>query len=333
MNEVSQRPMAEVSVIIPVYNGEKYIEEALESVFAQTYRDFEVIVVNDGSTDGTEQRLAGYRERIVYVKQENRGLAASRAVGVGKARGSLIAFLDADDIWLPEKLARQVEFARSHPEYGIVTTDALNFDGDGLVTSSMKDWYQVSAGWILEKLLFGNWISASAAMIRRECFVKVSTFDVPPPAFGEDWLMWMQIAAYYPVYFIDEVLVRRRLHSASMSSQGGEIQFQCLLRNLEILREKIPQLKARPDLIDEAAFRICFNRGLGDLRAVRLLRAREKLRRAVGLKPYSPKALLLLLFSYLPSSFLRATKRIWKFPRHPELSRRSKSGESYKLFG
>ena len=310
--------MPQVSVIIPVYNGEKYIEEALESAFAQTFQDFEVIVINDGSTDATEERLAKYQDRIVYVKQENRGLAATRGVGVEKARGEFIAFLDADDIWLPTKLERQVEFAHAHPEYGIVTTDALNFEGDCLITSSLKDWYQVSSGWVLERLLFGNWISASAAMIRRECFDKVSTFDVPPPAFGEDWLMWMQIAAYYPIFFIDKVLVRRRLHPESMSSQGGEIQFQCLLRNLEILREKIPQLKARPDLIDKAAFRICFNRGLGDLRAVRLLRAREKLRRAVGYKPYSFKALLLLAVSYLPSSLLGAIKSGWKRASRPQ---------------
>ena len=310
--------MPEVSVIIPVYNGEKYIEEALESVLAQTFRDFEVIVINDGSTDTTEERLAKYQDRIVYVRQENRGLAATRGRGLELAKGEWIAFLDADDVWLPRKLELQVEFAGRHPEYGIVTTDALSFEGERTVVPSLKEWYRPASGNVLENLLFGNWIPPSAAMIRRECFEKVNTFDVPPPAFGEDWLMWMQIAAYYPVYFIDEVLVRRRLHSASMSSQGGEIQFQCLLRNLEILREKIPQLKARPDLIDKAAFRICFNRGLGDLRAVRLPQARDKLRRAVAYKPYSFKALLLLAVSYLPSSVLGAIKSGWKRASRPQ---------------
>jgi len=310
--------MPQVSVIIPVYNGEKYIEEALESVFTQTFQDFEVIVINDGSTDGTEQRLAKYFPRIRYLLQDNQGQSASRKVGLELAKGSLIAFLDADDVWLPKKLERQVEFTHTHPEYGIVTTDQECFRGDEVVCPSYKGLFEIANGFILEKIIFGHWISASAALIRRECFDKVEFYSSEPPEFSEDWLMWMQIAAYYPVHFIDEVLVRRRLHAANASYQREEGQFQSLLRNLEILREKIPQLKARPDLINEAAFRICFNRGLGDLRAVRLPRAREKLRRAVGYKPYSFKALLLLAVSYLPSSVLGAIKSGWKRASRPQ---------------
>jgi Glycosyl transferase family 2 len=304
--------MPEVSVIISVYNGEKYLKEALESVFAQTFRDFELIVVNDGSTDGTEECLSAYREHIVYIRQVNRGLAASRGVGLQEAKGSLVAFLDADDIWLPEKLERQVDFARRHPEYGIVTTDALCFMEERIIVRSLKESYKPSSGNILEKLLFGNWIPPSAALIRRECFQKVTTFDVPPPGYGEDWLMWMQIAAYYPIHFIDEVLVRRRLHPESMSSHGGEVQFRCLFRNLEILRQRMPQFFASGQLIEEAAFRLCINRGLNDLRAIEIARAREKLKRALDYRPHSLKALLLLGVSYCPPWALGLVKKLRK---------------------
>lgn len=306
--------MPKVSVVIPVYNGEQFIEEALESVFAQTFEDFEVVVINDGSTDQTEARLAKYRHQIDYIKQENIGLAATRGRAVELARGSLIASLDADDVWLPRKLERQVQAAQEHPECGIITTDVLSFLNGQVVTPSLKEWYGPASGNALENLLFANWIPPSAAMVRRECFDQVKTFSVPPPAYGEDWLMWMQIAAKYPVHFVDEVLVRRRVHPASMSSRGGETQFRCLLRNLEIVRKRMPQLNGRPSLIDEAAFRLCLARGLQDLQALRMTEARGKLRRAVGYKPYAPGAWALLAGTFLPrfliSGFAGSLRRL-----------------------
>jgi glycosyltransferase involved in cell wall biosynthesis len=295
-----------VSVIIPVYNGEKYIAEALESVFAQTLQNFEIIVINDGSTDRTEQQLEKYRDRIHYVQQENRGLAATRGRGVGLARGSLIAFLDADDVWLPEKLERQVEAAREHPDCGIVTTDALAFSGERVVLRSMKEKEnRPKSGDVLEDLLFGNWIPPSAAMVRRECFEKVQTFDVPPPGYGEDWLMWMQIAAYRPVHFIDQVLVRWRLHSNNMGHHGGDTQFRCLLRNFEIIRERVPHLNGRPNLIDRAAFQVCFRRGFDDLRNLATDQARDKLRLALHYNVRSARTWLLFGIAQLPSAVLR----------------------------
>jgi len=302
--------MPRVNVIIPVYNGEEYIEEALNSVFAQTYCDFEVIVINDGSTDGTEERLKKYFGRINYLKQSNRGLAATRGRAVALARGPFVTFLDADDIWLPRKLERQVEIARDHPECGIITTDVLSFSDSGVVVPSLKEWYRPVSGDVLENLLFGNWIPPSAAMVRRKCFEHVKTFDVPPPGYGEDWLMWMQVAAHYPVYYIDEMLVRRRLHANSMSSEGDDIWFRCLLRNFEIIRERVPRLNGPPNLIDEAAFRVCLRRGIRDIRAIRLLEAREKLKRALRYKPFSVKARVALAATHVPAWALGSLKHI-----------------------
>jgi glycosyltransferase involved in cell wall biosynthesis len=307
---VKQGYIPQVSVIIPVYNGEAFIEEALESVFAQTFKDFEVIVINDGSTDGTEQRLQKYQDRMIYLKQRNQGLSASRRTGLGRSNGPLVAFLDADDVWLPQKLERQVEAARQHPECGIITTDCLSFCGDQVTVRSLKEWYKPASGDVLEKLLFGNWIPPSAAMVRRECFEVVKTFDVPPPCYGEDWLMWMEISARYPVHFIDEVLVRRRLHSNSMSSQGEVTQFRCVLRNLDIIRQRVPRLNGPPSLIDEAAFRVCLKRGIRDIRAVRLPQAREKLRLALRYKPRSVKAWAALAATCVPKWALYSTKRL-----------------------
>lgn len=301
--------MPEVSVIIPVYNGEKFIKEALDSVFAQTFHDFEIIVVNDGSTDSTERSLSKYMGQITYVVQMNQGQSVSRRRGLQESTGNFVAFLDADDIWIPRKLERQVGFALAHPEYGIVTTDVASFEDQQTVLSSLKQWHQIPDGYVLENLLFDNWIPPSAALVRRECFDRVTTFDVPPPCFGEDWMMWMEIAAHYPIHFVDEVLVCRRLHPESVSSQADEVQFRCLLRNLEIMEERIPQFRAQPALIREAAFRICFRRGLGDLQAIRVLAARDKLRRAIGYRPYSVEAWMLFAGTFVPAPALHGLKR------------------------
>lgn len=280
--------MPQVSVVMPVFNGEAFLEEALDSVLAQTFADWELIVVNDGSRDGTAaiaERYAEKDRRIRVITQSNRGLAASRGVAVAAAQGALVAFLDADDVWLEHKLQRQVEAAAGHPECAIITSDALSFDVAGVVVPSLKTWYKPGSGDVLDRLLFGNFIPPSAAMARRGPLLAVSTYDVPPPGYGEDWLMWMQIAARAPIHFVDEVLVRRRIHDGAMSSQAADIQFQCLMRNFAIVRERIPRLS--PRRVDQAVFQISWNRGWRDITALRLKPAQEKLAYARAARPWA----------------------------------------------
>jgi len=304
--------LPQVSVVIPVYNGEAYLAEALDSVLAQTISDWELIIVNDGSSDGTAAILESYAHRdprIRVITQTNRGLAASRGRAVAAARGELVAFLDADDIWLPAKLERQTAAARQHPQCGIITCDALQFEGERVRTPSLKEWYQPGSGDVLEHLLFGNWIPPSAAMVRRAHLAALTTYDVPPPGYGEDWLMWMQITSVSPVYFLDEVLVRRRIHAGAMSSQAADTQFACLMRNFEIVRERIPRLSGPPNLVDRAIYHVSRRRALGDLRALRLAPARAKLRQALSVRPWSLDLRLLLLAARLPPPCWRAAKR------------------------
>jgi len=308
--------MPSVSVIIPAHNAEAFIEHAVDSVFAQTFSDYELIVVNDGSTDHTLDKLGKYGNRLTCLTQECKGPGASRNLAIRRVNSPLVTFLDADDLWLPTKLEKQVRFAQEHPEYGIITTDVSWFNDSGTTNSSLKTKYPVVNGMVAENILFDNWVSTSAAMVRRECFEKMGYFDETRGIFGEDWMMWVQIAARYPVYFIDEVLVTRRVWNDSFEHRAPEAQFENLFRNLERIRSLVPELAARPELFREAAFRICVARGTDDLHFLKVPTARNKLRRALGYKPTNLRAWTLLLGSYTPLFILRGLKAASKTLRN-----------------
>jgi len=211
------RPL--VSVIIPAYNAAPYIQETLDSVFAQSYRDFEVIVVNDGSPDTTllEKILAPYRSRITYLQQENRGLAGARNAGMRAATGNLIALLDADDIWLPDYLQEQVTFLQQHPEFDLVYCNSLFFGNS------------IYAGKTYMEVCPSEGEATASAIITRQCHVFVSITARAPAllAMGfdealrscEDFDCWLRFtAAGYRIGYHRKVLVRYRKHDASLSA-------------------------------------------------------------------------------------------------------------------
>lgn len=304
-----------VSVVIPAYNSEKYIAATLDSVFAQTCQDLEVIVIDDGSTDGTGNVLRRYEGRIVYLKNNHGGPASSRNRGIAEARGAHVAFLDSDDLWHPEKLEKQLALAEKFADYGIITTDAAVFNQNGTTAESSKAGKYIPSGYVLEYLLFDNWIGTSCALVRRECFDKVGMFDVEDFVWGEDWVMWMRIAARYPVYFLDEVLVRYRVHAQGYSRANMEKHYQDLLYDLDKMQRTIPELAAKPHLVREAKYRLSLKSGWSDLNELALGRARERLRRAVGYKPSSVKAWAMLGIALAPEILLRSAKQALRAAR------------------
>ena len=203
-----------VSVVIPAYNSADMLSEALDSVLAQTFSDFELIIVDDGSTDNTREVVALFEDpRIRYVYQQNRGLSGARNTGIRVSRGRYVAFLDADDIWLPTKLAAQVELLDSLPGVGVVYGSTYWVE-DRRVFGGRKARYR---GNIVRPLLVeGNIVagSGSSVMARRECFDEVGLFDTAPV--HEDWDMWLRLAVRYEFDFVPEPLVKIRVHGVSM---------------------------------------------------------------------------------------------------------------------
>lgn len=214
-----QKTSPRVSVIIPTFNRAWILAEAVESVLAQIYRDQELIVVDDGSTDGTEALLDPYADHLRVIRQPNRGVSAARNAGIAAAAGDLIAFLDSDDIWLPEKLERQVAFFDAHPDALICQTEEIWVRRGRRVNPAAR--HRKPSGMIFDKSLELCLVSPSAVMVRRGLLDRVGVFDPSLPA-CEDYDLWLRVAHRFPIHLLaDPLVVKRGGHSDQLSSGWG----------------------------------------------------------------------------------------------------------------
>ncbi|WP_201352030.1 glycosyltransferase family 2 protein [Hydrogenimonas urashimensis] len=234
-----ERTDPSVSVIIPTYNRRRYLDEAIESVLAQRYEPLELIVVDDGSTDGTQEIVARY-PFIRYIYQENAGQAAARNRGIREATGEFLAFLDSDDLWMPGKLRRQVAYLQDHPHVQMLFAHVEQFS-----TEEHRHLHKAEAGKTLPGLVFGT------LLIRREDFLQVGYLQ-------EKWRVgefveWFGRATEAGLAFhtLDETLLRRRLHDTNigLENRAGRNDFARILQ--ERLRKKRARKQEREDHSDE----------------------------------------------------------------------------------
>lgn len=256
----SESPPA-VSVIIPAFNAAEYIREALDSVFGQTFTSHEVIVINDGSPDTAEleRKLKGYPDSLRYIKQENRGAAAARNAGLRSARGELVAFLDADDKWLPNFLAEQIEFLKS-TNVDLVYSDALLFGKSHLAGRTFMD-LQPSRGAVTpENLLAVNvTILTSAVLARKKPIMEVGLFDEAMKR-GHDFDLWLRLARFGVRFaYQRKVLAHYRIGASGLSGNA----ISQLERTLAVLEA----IKTRGELTasEEVALGANLNRTLAQL--------------------------------------------------------------------
>ena len=250
-----------VSIIIPAYNSSAYIAETLDSVFAQTFKSYEVIVINDGSpdTERLERELKPYSGKLQYIKQENRGAAAARNAGVRAARGELVAFLDADDTYLPNFLERQIKFLKNN-NADLVFSDALLFGDSPLVGRTFMQ-VQPSHGEVTaEKLLAVKvTVLTSTVVARKEPIIKVGLFDESLRR-GQDFDLWLRLAkSGFRFAYQREVLAHHRIVESGLSgSTTSQLQ-----RTLTVLKA----IKARDGLTsgEKAALEFSLKRTLREL--------------------------------------------------------------------
>jgi GT2 family glycosyltransferase len=243
------RTSPRVTVVIPAFRAAKYIAEALDSVCAQTFTDFEIVVVNDVSpdTDELEEVLSRYRERVTYLKRDrNGGPGAARNTGILAARGEYVAFLDADDYWDPTFLAEQMAFFERHPDVSLVYSDASWFlDSSRAVVGTLMTQAPSRGEPTFERLTRQECtIGTSAVVVRREAVVTAGLFDPDIGNYSEDFDLYLRIAkSGARLAYQRKLLVHHRIHPDSLSAESLQLQ-QGALR---VLRKTA----ARPDLTPE----------------------------------------------------------------------------------
>ena len=222
-----------ISVVMPVYNGERFLALAVDSILAQTFRDLELIVVDDGSTDGTPAVVRTFGARVRCVTQPNAGLAAARNRGLAAATAELVAFLDADDLWLPAKIACQMERFRARPELEVSLTHIQNFWADDRPVAAEE------GGTHSMEPMPGY--SSPTMLARRSVFARVGPYDAAlRTAACRDW--FIRAREQNAVFdLLAQVMVRRRLHRTNMSRQPGKVDDYARLvkRHLDRRRGRI----------------------------------------------------------------------------------------------
>jgi len=198
-------PSPRVSVVIPTFNRAEFLTTAARSVLGQTFRDLELIIVDDGSTDGTEEAVADLKDdRVRFVRQENAGVSSARNKGIGLARAGLVAFLDSDDAWTPKKIEKQAAHMESHPGCLLVHTDEKWYrKGEHL---NPMEKHRKHEGDIFIQSLSLCAMGPSTVMVRRSVFDEIGLFDESLPV-CEDYDFFLRFTALHPVCFVDEKLV------------------------------------------------------------------------------------------------------------------------------
>lgn len=210
-----------VSVIIPTFNRAALVKESIESVLSQTFQDFEIVVIDDGSTDETRETVSNIpSDKIFYIYQQNTGPAAARNAGIRIAKGKYIAFLDSDDLWLPTKLEKQLElFEKLSPEVGLVHCSVLLEKGDNLILAKAK-----ARGNPLRDFLLNTdnaYLSTPAILVKKECFDKTGLFD-ETRWLSEDMDFCIRIAQNFKVDYVEEPLVIVREIGKSLTRHFGQ---------------------------------------------------------------------------------------------------------------
>ena len=293
-----------VSVVIPTYNNAGLVGEAVESVLAQTYRRKEIIVVDDGSTDGTAARLEKFGSMMTLIRQEHLGPPAARNAGIRKCSGELVGFLDSDDLWMPEKLERCVPMFEKSPGAGVVYT-ALRIHEIDTGQRYRLPQYSLSGSIARDLFLECRGVNTSTLLVRRSCFDVVGLFDEELFR-AQDWDLMVRLAEAFEYVHVPEVLTERRLHRGSLSVTHRHLYKKYNLRVLEKALARKPSLYA--DLKQDAFSRAHFRFGMDHYADCRMRAARGEF--AVSMRyRWNWKAFDYFMRACLPGFVVRPLRR------------------------
>jgi len=289
-----------VSVIIPAYNAEKFLEEAINSVLNQTYPNMEIIVIDDGSTDNTKSKVLSFKN-IRYIYQKHSGIAEARNRGIENAEGEYIAFLDADDLWMPHKTEIQLNFLLKNPEYAAVSTDWLIFENGKIISESyLSSRYIDPQKSFYENLLRENIALTSSVIAKKDVIVKVGMFDTSFCTY-EDRDLMLRISAEYKFGLINEVLVKKRNHPSQATKSIENIMLGQIHLYTKIRKTHPPISEESIYFIDKKLTNLYISICYHYLQKGKKKIARDYIKQAIKLNSRSFKIWKMLFLTYFPS--------------------------------
>lgn len=297
-----------VSVLMNCYNGEKYLQEAINSVYAQSYSNWEIIFWDNASTDGTQSIASSYDSRLKYFRAEiNTPLGTARNLALKKTAGDYVSFLDADDVYLPDTLERQVELMES-AHYGLVYGGAIVIDPEGKEIEKRKPSYE--SGNILEGLIRRYDIPMVSAMVRKSVIESEGLSFNENFYFGPDYDLFMRIAAQHPIGVVQECIVKNRRVPDSLSKKTLQFVSTEVGHTLNELQKLYPSaLASCGDALNEVRAKLKFYDAISHISAGEYAVARSALRPVISMR-WEYLALFLILFLPLPKRWLlRALNR------------------------
>ncbi|WP_211091371.1 glycosyltransferase family 2 protein [Pseudothauera rhizosphaerae] len=302
-------PQPLVSVVLPAYNVREHIGEAIRSIHAQHYGNLEIVVVDDGSTDGTADHVGAEFPDVRLFRKANGGAATARNLGMREARGEYVAFLDADDVWLPGKLKAQIDYLDAHPDLGLVC-GGFSFwtaDADGSFPDPDTLFPPVgeappeaeNSGWVYHKLLLSNFVWTSTVVMRRALIERIGGYD-EKLRLGQDYDYWLRASRETEIHRLGAVMALYRRHDASATARGrGSPGTNHAVEIIQAAVQRWGLASPNGEAIsqDELSARLFGMRvraGYGWYHKGRTAKARNEFREAVKLKPFSLKPWLYL---------------------------------------
>jgi glycosyltransferase involved in cell wall biosynthesis len=293
--------MKKISVVIAAYNKAELTVRTVQSVLDQAYGNLEVIVIDDGSTDNTRDMLLPFFGRIKYVYKKNGGASSARNLGIKLATGDLIAMLDCDDIYMPEKIEKCAAFLEANPEYGLVYTKVYFIDKNGDILREYPNQKPVMSGDISNRLILGNFIPSSTVIARKKCFEDTGLFDesIFVPA---DWDMWLKLSEKYKVGYIGLPLTKYNI-SGSYTLANPE---QSEKEELEVLKKAAARNKKISPLTHKKSISELYLRSAVNYLLIgNFSMARKKLMLSLRIYPLNRKSLFLLFYHSISPQMLQ----------------------------
>jgi len=300
-----------VSAIIPTYNSSEYIRTTIQSVINQTYKNIEVIIIDDGSTDNTTDIIHQYFPEINIIHQENGGASKARNTGINIATGELIAFLDSDDLWLPNKIEKQVAVFKDNSNVGLVTTEQIFFNDTGDFGKSHKK-SSLFQGDIKRNIFWNSGLTTSSIMVRTSVLNVTGNFRTELPT-AEDDNLWLRIAFNSDIYLVQEYLTKYRVtvNSLSRGNNARKNIFNGVSKHIELLNKDYPEISLHlGKLLDKRMAKLFFAEGLAYLDSFETSKAREQFRIGIRYNSFQTILYIYYLSTFMPNKLILKLKML-----------------------